>query len=152
MNIPIQHPGFEGRKLTLFTETQLRNAKIMIDGRALPLTNGCYLVRNNDGEQVIIRIKETSFFPEVFIDGEKIEIAWKLSQYEWLGGFIPLLVCLGGPLWTLFGVVFCFLSLGIYRSQLPPRMKLMLFVTTSLFPLMVFFLILGSSETPLIGW
>ncbi len=154
MKIPIDYPGFEGRNLVLCTENYFRDAKIMIDGRSLPRTNDCYLVRNNQGEQIIIRLAINAFVPDIFIEGEKYEIKMGWSKFDWLGCCLPLVLCISGPLWSLVSITLCLLCAGIYRSDLSLRPRLALYLLSTLVPFLGFILTLVSLEHPadIIGW
>jgi len=154
MKISIKYPGFEGRELVLYTENRYRGSKILLDGRALVSTNDCYLARNNNGDQVIIRVKEKPYVADIFIDGEKFEIKWDLNKSDVLACFFPMVLCISGPLWTLVGIAISGLSVGIYRSQLSPRIKLTLFWVTTGIPLAAFLYVLASLKNPgdIVGW
>ncbi len=154
MKVPIDYPGFEGRGLVLCLENYFREAKIMVDGRSLPRINDCYLVRNNQGEQVIIRIQENGFYPDVYIDAEKFDLKVSWNKCDWLGCFLPLVLCISGPLWSLIGIIFCFLSMAVYRSNLHPRTRLALYYLITLLPFCIFVFMLRRLQNPgdIFGW
>ncbi|MEK7830214.1 MAG: hypothetical protein AAB401_03965 [Acidobacteriota bacterium] len=155
MKIPINYPGFEGRGLTLYTENLYRRHKIMLDGRALVSTNNeCFLARNNNGDQVIIRVDYNPHVPNIFIDGEKADLNLALDKSDAFACLLPMVLCISGPLWTLVGIAISGLSFGIYRSELAPRIKRLLFWTTIWTPIAAFLYVLRSLENPgdIVGW
>ncbi len=154
MKIPINYPGFEGRGLTLYTENRYRRYKLMLDGRALVCTNECFLARNNNGDQVIIRVEYDPYVPNVFIEGEKVEIKWGLDKSDAFACFLPMALGICGPLWALVGLAISGMSYSIYRSELSPRIKLTLFWATIGIPIAAFLYVLRSLENPgdIVGW
>jgi hypothetical protein len=87
MDIPIEYSGFEGRGLSLRTAGLFSGPKILIDNQLVMKQQGQYVVRDNRGEQVVIRIKNRLLdpIPNLYIGGNLVELARPLKGHEYEG-------------------------------------------------------------------
>jgi hypothetical protein len=128
MEIAIDSPGFEGRGLKYQTRGLIAGAKIIIDGNSVQRQKQGYLVRNNNGEDVTIKLKSKLAFidpvQKIEVDGKEINLAPPLQWYQYIWMCIPiLLVVAGGVLGAVCGVVAAYISADVFRSNMSPVWK-----------------------------
>lgn len=152
MKVPIEHPRFKGRGLTLHTAGRFHGPRIILDGRAVVSINGCYVVRDNFGEQAFIKLKVRFLnpIPEVKIDDEKIDlslidneklgISRRTNWDDYLISALPFLLFFGGPLGVFIGLLTFLINLRVLRWRANPMEKVMLafFISTFSFGVYLF--------------
>jgi hypothetical protein len=120
MDIPVNHPGFEGRGLAVRTAGFWSGGTIVLDGSRQPSKKGKFLLRDNTGREVAARLKSNGIdpVPKLEIGGSLVELARPLRWYEyaWMG--LPVvLVFAGGALGALIGLGATYANARILRSE-----------------------------------
>ena len=121
--IPIQLEGFGGRRLCVQTASAFSGPKLLIDGAPVKKEKGQYLIRDNGGNHVEVKLKHNFIDPVPIVEvaGRAIELARPLRWYEhvWMG--LPiLLVFYGGGLGAMCGYVAVCVNARIFRRELNP--------------------------------
>src|SRR5258707_955649 len=97
MQYPIGAGGFEGRGLMLRVGF-LGGVRLFIDGARVKPANDVYILQNNLGGIVLIRLKRRlpDPVPLVQVGVILIDVATPLAWYEYLLTAVPLLLALAG--------------------------------------------------------
>ena len=136
-DIPIDQEAFVGRSLMLRPATLFSGARLLIDGAPVKTTLRTgqfwfgwsmaprlglprFLVRDNRGNEVAVRLKSNGFdpIPKVDIDGQVLQLARPLEWYEyaWMG--LPIVLAIWGGLWgALIGCAATRSSARLFRSE-----------------------------------
>lgn len=147
MQYPLSLPGFENRRLLVETGGFWSGAKIMIDGEPAPKgpKRGQFLLRRNDGTEIIAQLRVHNFLdpvPQVVIGGENIQIAEPLKWYQWVwGGFPFALAIIGGALGGLVGGIALVINGRIFRSDIKNPTKYLLTGIISTITVIAFFIL-----------
>ncbi len=155
MPTPVALPGFEGRpvlvqsspwsgKVQLFadgvevmptTQTGTTYAPISTPGPAAKGQRNEFLLRQNDGSEVLVRVKPG--FPDpapvLELNGQTIRTARALSPFEWIWAAFPLvLIILGGAIGGAMGAGAAVVNINLIRdeSKGPLRYVMCAVVTT----------------------
>ena len=146
MDIEISHSGFIGRGLILRQAGFFSGPKLFIDASEIKKQKGIYNLKDNAGNSVELKIKSNGIdpIPQLFINGEKLEIARPLFWYEYLWMGLPIvLVFAGGGLGALFGMIAIYSSARIFRSDRNLISKYVLSALISIGTGLVFFILAG---------
>jgi len=97
MQYSVNAAGFEGHQLVVqVTGSLVTVPKLMIDEQPAPerLKRGQFLLRRNDGTEVVAEFRYTFFdpIPRVIIDGKTIRIVEPLKWYQWVWAGLPILL------------------------------------------------------------
>ncbi|HHL4511165.1 TPA: hypothetical protein ACQ71X_004202 [Escherichia coli] len=122
MDISINHPRFQSKKLSVSTRTIFKNPSLMIDGIEQKKMKGLkrrYLLEDDNGSQTIVEIKSViDPIPTIVIDGEKISLAPPMAWYEYVLSYLPLLlIIIGGAIGAFVGIVGATINTSIIRGQ-----------------------------------
>src|SRR5262245_28121658 len=120
MDIPVSLRGFEGRNLFVRTPGALSNAQLFIDGTRAQKQGRSYNLRDNEGRQVEIKVKQNFFdpIPKLQIGNELVILAEPLKWYEYVWIALPLvLVALGGALGGATGGIAAYGNSRVFRSN-----------------------------------
>ena len=144
MEIAIPQEGFENRRFAVRTAGLLSGPKVLIDGAPAERHKGAYLVRNNQGEAVEVKLKSGLLdpVPRVEIAGQALRLVKPLAWYEYLWMAIPIvLVFIGGALGGLCGAAAVYASARVFRSNQDTAMKFVISTAYSLAAFVAWFAI-----------
>ena len=119
MDLSIESPDFQGRGLAVRLGW-LRSPRLVIDGSEVKGKRGRFLVRDNHGQEVTIRLISNHIdpVPKVAIGPTEIQLARPLIWYEYLWIALPILMALhGGALGAICGVVAIRASAQLFRGK-----------------------------------
>lgn len=122
MKIHLPIKGFEGRHIILLIRL-IRPPTIQVDGEFISGKNGVFIIRDNTGNEVTIKLKKNwvDSLPRVEIDEVPFPISSTLHWYDYLFIGIPLALAIPGGLFGGLVGLFCsLLSLRALRSQHTP--------------------------------
>ena len=119
LDIPVQYEGFEGKRLAVRPAGWLSGPKLLVDGTPARREKGRYLVRNNTGNQVEVKLKyQLDPVPKIEIAGRVLELARPLRWYEYVWMCLPLLLLfIGGAVGGLCGGGGVYVNAHIFRSD-----------------------------------
>lgn len=120
MELTLNHEKLQGRMLTLQTASFFRGPRLLSGGMPMQGKRGTYTVRDNQGQEIMIKIKGNLLdpIPKVNIDGQELQLAPPLAWYEYVWMGLPIiLVFAGGALGALFGISAVYASSRIFRSD-----------------------------------
>jgi hypothetical protein len=123
MPLPVNHPAFRGRELTVQPAGWFSGPRLLIDGQPAEPSHGRYTVSSDVGHPTPVELKHNFLdpVPKVKIGDELVEIARELTWYEYLWLAIPLLlVFAGGAPGALVGVLATYASARVFRADLNP--------------------------------
>lgn len=152
MEIPIGQDRFVGRGLAVRTAGLFTGPRLIIDGAEAKGRRRRYVVRDNSGREVTIRLR-TSYvdpIPKVEVDAQVLELARRLRwhEYAWMG--LPILLSLGGgALGALVGMSAVYSSARIFRSERSDVSKYGLTALISVAAVFVFLVLALSIEAAL---
>ena len=120
MEIPISHEKLQGQRISLRTAGLFSGAKILSNGNPIKGKGNKYILRDSQGAEVIVIIKNSLLdpIPKIEIDKDEIQLARPLTWYEytWMG--LPIiLVFAGGALGAIIGFTAAYSSSRIFRSE-----------------------------------
>src|SRR5690242_13299314 len=107
MKYALQIEGCEGQNIELDPPGFLKTASILVNGSPAPRKKpGQYLIRRNDGQEMIAKIKPSLFYdaPTVEVDGRTIRVLEPLAWYQYLLSVVPLVLLIGGLLGALVAI------------------------------------------------
>ncbi len=144
MEIPINFEGFEGRGLKLQSAGIFSGPKLFVDGAPVKQEKKRYVIRNNNGKEVEVKIQSKFLdpIPKVEIASRVIELARPLKWYEytWMG--LPIiLIFIGGALGALFGIMAVYSSSRVFRSERTAIAKYIIIGAISLCAVLVYFVL-----------
>ena len=125
MDFVVRYPGFEGRGLVL-REGLLSGASLWVDGARVKREKGIYVLRDNQGRSVEVKLKPTLLdpIPNVQIGDEKIRLAEPLKAYEYIWAALPLgLIFVGGAIGGGLGGAAAYFNLRLSRTEYPYAVK-----------------------------
>jgi hypothetical protein len=157
VDIAIETPEFLGRGLAVRTASWLRGPRVVIDGEPVKGHRGRFLVRDNRGQEVTIRLISNHIdpIPKVTVGDRSISLARPLEWYEYVWSGLPILMALhGGALGAVCGFVALQKSTAVFRGEGSKARKFLVTGLLSLaaviayFVLAYFFLSLLARPTP----
>ncbi|MFH0826498.1 MAG: hypothetical protein V1923_01220 [Candidatus Omnitrophota bacterium] len=129
MDIPVPLKGFENRRLTVRPAGLFVGPKLFMDGALLKPCRRRYLLRNNTGQEVELKIKFNLFdpIPKIWADGDIIRVAAPLKtiEYVWIG-FVAVLFFIGGIVGAMCAFWAIYFNLRAFRSRLPSFTKFLI--------------------------
>ena len=144
MRIPINHPAFKTRHLSVEAASFLTGPKLLLDGVLVKRKGRSYLVGSDAGQEVPVKVLYNFLdpIPKVKIGEESIELAKPLQWYEYVWIGIPmLLVFAGGALGGFVGAGSTVVNGRIFRSDRGALSKYALAAVTTVAGIAVFFVI-----------
>jgi len=144
MRIPINHPAFKTRHLSVEAASFLTGPKLLLDGVLVKRKGRSYLVGSDAGQEVPVKVLYNFLdpIPKVKIGEELIELAKPLQWYEYVWIGIPmLLVFAGGALGGFVGAGSTVVNGRIFRSDRGALSKYALAAVTTVAGIAVFFVI-----------
>ena len=121
MDFPVSYPGFEGQKLIVKSAGIFDwGSKLLYNGSSPKRVKGSYVVKNNSGSEVLIKLKNDFLdpVPKVIIGQDVIQLARPLKWYEYVWvGFPIILVLQGGAIGGFAGGLAAYTSSRIFRSN-----------------------------------
>jgi hypothetical protein len=120
MDLPLESPDFQARGLAVRLGGFFRGPRIVIDGSEVKGRWRRFLVRNNRGEEVTIRLISNHIdpIPKVMIGSTAIQLARPLEWYEYVWIGLPILLMFhGGFLGAVCGILAIRLSADIFRGS-----------------------------------
>jgi hypothetical protein len=144
MRIPIQHPAFKSKRLSVEQAGFFTGPKVLLDGVVVKKQKGRYPVMSDSGQQVLIQMRYNLLdpIPTVKIGDAPIELAKPLRwfEYAWIG--VPmLLVFAGGALGGFVGAGSTVVNGRIFRSDRSAVAKYALAAVTTVAGAAIFFVI-----------
>ena len=141
MNLLVPDPAFVSQKLTVRTAGFFSGAKVFLNGKAVKPVKREYLVRDDRGNSVSLRLKSNIAdpIPLVVLGGQPVRLARALTWYEyaWIG--IPiLLLFVGGALGAMIGVFATYTSSHILRSSRSSTSKYLLTAVVTVSAIVIF--------------
>jgi hypothetical protein len=135
MRIPMEHPAFKSRRLSVEPASFFSAPKLLLDGVAVKKQKGRYPVVSDAGQQVLIQMRYNLLdpIPTVKIGDAAVELAKPLQwfEYAWIG--VPmLLVFAGGALGGFVGAGSTVVNGRIFRSDRSAVSKYALAAVTSI--------------------
>jgi hypothetical protein len=138
MKIPVSLKGFENRNFCVRPAGLLFGPQLFVDGARVKTCRGRCTLRNNQGQDIQLKIKFNLIdpIPKINAEGDILELAPRLKklEYIWLGLPVILLFIGGiiGGLCAFWGVYFNF---RVFRSRLPVFAKFMItgIITSAVF-------------------
>ncbi len=121
-------PGFEDHQIVLKSSSFSR-AKLFFDGEVVKKEKGSKDVAITSVEGLIAKIEMRPSMldplPQVWVDGEKLNIAPPIKWYQWVWISIPLiaLIVLGTFVGAIFGIPAMLVNIQIFRSRLSVVMQ-----------------------------
>jgi hypothetical protein len=121
-------PGFEDHQVVLKSSSFSR-AKLLFDGEVVKKEKGSKNVAITSVEGLIAKIEMRPSMldplPQVWVDGEKLNIAPPIKWYQWVWISIPLiaLIVLGTFVGAIFGIPAVLVNIQIFRSRLSVVMQ-----------------------------
>ncbi|MCK4541561.1 MAG: hypothetical protein KAU17_04910 [Spirochaetales bacterium] len=153
MEIRIKHERFEGQRLVVKTANFIHGPRLLLNDQILKAKRGKYIVRDNIGNKLLLRLKYNLVdpIPKLEIEGEDIELAPPLKWYQYVLIGLPLvLVAIGGAVGFFIGVITAYANVFISRSSKNTLMKSLLTLGTSIAAIIGFF-ILATIIAPLMN-
>ena len=144
MRIPINHPAFKTRHLSVEAASFLTGPKLLLDGVLVKRKGRSYLVGSDAGQEVPVKVLYNFLdpIPKVKIGEELLELAKPLQWYEYVWIGIPmLLVFAGGALGGFVGAGSTVVNGRIFRSDRGALSKYALAAVTTVAGIAVFFVI-----------
>jgi hypothetical protein len=153
MRIPINHPTFKSKRLSVEPASFFSGPKLLLDGVAVKKQKGRYPVVSDSGQQVLIQMRYNLLdpIPTVKIGDAAVELAKPLQwfEYAWIG--VPmLLVFAGGALGGFVGAGSTVVNGRIFRSDRSAVSKYALAAVTSITSAAIF-LVLAVAISMAIG-
>ena len=150
MELAINHEKLQGRKITLKTGSFFRGPRLLSNGMPVQGKRGTYILRDNHGKEITIKIKGNFLdpIPKLDIDGQELQLAPPLAwnEYVWMG--LPIiLVFAGGALGALVGISAIYSSSRIFRSERSTAGKYLLSGVISVGAVIGFFIFAVILET-----
>jgi hypothetical protein len=141
MDLVVPHSAFASQKLTVRTAGFFTGPKVLLNGVAVKPVKRQYLVRDDHGNEVALRLKSNFVdpIPVVLLGGQPVRLARALTWYEyaWIG--IPiLLLFVGGALGAVIGVLATYTSSHIFRSGRTVASKYLLTALVTVSSIVVF--------------
>jgi len=149
MDLPIEHQAFSGRGLALRPGGFFKGPRLLIDGSEAKGKRLKYLLRDNSGNSVEVRLKSNGLdpIPKVQFADQTIALARPLTWYEYAWMSLPiLLVFAGGGLGALFGLFAVYSSTHVFRGHRSTAAKFGLSAVISLGAALAFFVCAVSIE------
>ena len=120
MEIPITHERLQGQRISLKIAGLFSGRKLLVNGNPIKGKGNKYTLRDSQGAEVVVTIKNNFLdpIPKVEIDKDELALARPLTWYEytWMG--LPvILVLVGGALGAIIGVTAAYSSSRIFRSE-----------------------------------
>jgi hypothetical protein len=120
MDIAIETPAFQGRGLAVRPASWFRGPLVVVDGETVKGRRSRFLVRDNHGQEVTIRLISNHIdpIPRVMVGEQTITLARPLEWYEYVWSGLPILMALhGGALGGICGFVALQKSAGVFRGE-----------------------------------
>ena len=119
MELSIKYPGFENRNLSLRTAGFFAGAKVVIDNAEVKGKGNVFLVRNNDGKEIEIKLKGfLDPIPVLDIEGKKIRVVDPLKWYQYVWSGLPILMAFGGgAIGGGLGFMAFWINARLFRSE-----------------------------------
>jgi hypothetical protein len=152
MDIPVPLKGFENRRLTVRAAGLLMGPKLFVDGAQVTPCQRRYLLRNNAGQEIELKMKYYLFdpIPKIWVEGDVISLAPRLKviEYAWLG-FTAVLFFFGGIVGIFCAFWAIYFNFRVFRSRLPVFAKFVITGLISALALVAYFS-LGTKATLLL--
>ena len=145
MDIAIEAPEFQGRRLMVRTASWFRGPRLVVDGSEVKGKRGRFILRDNRGQEVTVRLISNHIdpIPKVTVGDRSIELARPLEWYEYVWMGLPiLLVFHGGALGAVCGVVAIQRSAQVFRGEGGKARKFLLSGLISVGALLGYFVLL----------
>ncbi len=116
-------PGFEDHQI-LLKSASFSRAKLIVDGKVVKKDKGSRVIPITSVEGLIAKIEMRPSIldplPQVWVDGEKLNIAPPIKWYQWVWISVPLivLIVLGTFVGAIFGIPAMLLNIQVFRSRL----------------------------------
>ncbi|MCG2787361.1 MAG: hypothetical protein L6461_19910 [Anaerolineae bacterium] len=146
MKYTVQLEGFENQAIEVDPPGLFTSANIFINGSpASTKKNGEFILKRNDGVDVIAKVKPSFFYdaPSLQIEGKTIHILEPLAWYQYLLSSVPVIWAIGGLVAALIGIGLIVANIRIFRSKMNqlPKYLLVLFISFVLPVLYMMFLV-----------
>lgn len=144
MRYDVNLENFEGQNIEV-DSSFFSGVKLLINGEPAPKgeKRGEFVLQSNDGRQVTAAWKPQALgmdIPQLVIDGKVINLVEPLKWYQWAwGGWIGLLVFIGGMLGGLVGFLAFVINAKIFRMDVPGALKYLLTGAVSILALVTYF-------------
>lgn len=119
-DIPIALEGFEERGLIYRVRGIFRSGQLIIDGQPLHRRRRQYLLRDNQGREVAVRLKRNLVdpIPKLQVEGRVLDLLPPLKWYEYLWAGLPLLlVVAGGAIGAAIGSAALYYNVRLFRGD-----------------------------------
>ena len=144
MDIAVSHSSFIQQRLTIRTAGLFSGPRVLLNSLPIKRDGGKYIVRNDSGTEVTVRLKSTFFdsIPTLTLDDTKVSLARSLTWYEYLWISVPiLLLFIGGALGGGIGVFATYSNSRIIRSDRSTISKYALTGAASICAFVAFFVV-----------
>lgn len=150
MELFINHPRFQNKKLSITTRSLTKNSLIYLDGvqqNKIPgvKSRNKYSLHDDNDNPVVVEVKSIlDPIPTIILDGEKIQLAPVLVWYQYIFIFLPLLLILvGGAIGGVIGFIGAMINSSIIRSQVFPALRYILTILVTFACYLTYFLLAG---------
>jgi len=129
MLVDVPHPAFAHQRLSIRPAGLFQGQALCLNGAPVKRRKGAYMVRNDQGEEVVVRLKQNFIdpLPQVVIGAETVSLARPLVWYEYLWISLPiLLIFIGGAVGAGIGLTATYVSSRVLRSDRRAGVKYLL--------------------------
>jgi len=141
MELAVPRAAFQRQKLLVRTASLFSGPCLLLNGAAVKRTRGKYIVHDDSGAEVAVRLKANFVdpIPTVIVGDQVVRVAPALTWYEYLWIGIPIiLLFVGGALGAGIGIFATYASSRILRSDRTTVLKYVLTGLVSLGAFVVF--------------
>lgn len=151
MELFINHPRFQNKKLSVTTRSLTKNSLLYLDGMQQKRIAGFknrnkYALHDDNDNPVVVEVKPSIIdtIPTVILDGEKIQLVPAIVWYQYIFILLPvLLILFGGAIGGVFGFVGATINSGIIRSQVHPVLRYILTILVTFACYLTYLLLVG---------
>ena len=152
MDLAIEDPNFLGRGLAVRPAGWWHGPRLILDGSAVKGRRGRFLVHDNRGQDVSIRLisNHVDPIPKVTVGDRDIRLARPLEWYEYVWSGLPILMALhGGALGAVCGFAALRRSTEVFRGEGTVAKKFVITALISVAAIIAYF-VLGVTVVTLI--
>ena len=147
MKYPVRIEGFEGQCIEVQTAGIFSSAQLLVNGQPAPKgqKRNEMLLRHHDGREAIATWKPLFLgldVPQLEVEGKTIRVVEPLKWYEWAWGGLPvLLICAGGFLGAMAGMIGLAINTRVFRSSFGGVIKYVITGAVSLLVVIIYLVV-----------
>ncbi|MEM7110978.1 MAG: hypothetical protein AAF614_01000 [Chloroflexota bacterium] len=118
----VQLKGFENQNIVIQAAGLFSGTQLLVNGEPAPAgpKRGQLLLHRDNGEKAVVKFKNFFFdpFPNLIVDGEKVQVVEPLKWYQIVLALLPfILAVLGGLVGIVVGLPATMYNMRVFRSE-----------------------------------